>query len=150
MVINEQMFGACDKMKRLRPTNKVRRTLRGSSAGFTLIEVLVALALFGIIAITFAGGLSTASRATITADIRTNAESLARTQMEYVKNQPYEHSDPQSYEQDDVESTDQPGYFISVSAESLHDPDDGIQEIMVTVSHDDRVVITLASYKVNR
>ncbi len=136
--------------RKIRPSEEVRKIFQGSSAGFTLIEVLVALALFGIIAITIAGGLSTASRAVLTADIRTNAESLARTQMEYVKNELYDDSDPQSYEQDDVESTDQPGYFISVSAESLHDPDDGIQEITVTVSHDDRVVITLEGYKVNR
>ncbi len=77
-------------MKRVRLSNKVRRTLGGNSGGFTLIEVLVALALFGIIAITFLGGLTTASRAVFTGDVRTTAESLARTQMEYVKSQPYD------------------------------------------------------------
>ncbi len=78
-------------MKRVRLSNKVRRTLGRGSGGFTLIEVLIALALFGIIAITFLGGLTTASRAVLTGDVRTTAESLARTQMEYVKSQPYDY-----------------------------------------------------------
>jgi hypothetical protein len=67
------------------------------------------------------------------------AESLARTQIEYVKDNnsnPYDFDEPQSYEQDHVESTDCPGYFISVSAEPLHNPDDGIQRITVTVSYE--------------
>lgn len=137
-------------MKRLRLSSKVRKAFQGSSRGFTLIEVLIALALVGIIAIAFLGGLTTASRAVLTADVRTTAESLARTQMEDVKNEAYDYSDPRSYEQDDVESTDHPGYFVSVAAEPLHDLDDGIQKITVIVSHDYEVVITLEGYKVER
>ena len=55
----------------------------------TLIEVVVALALLGIIAVTFLGGLTAAARAALLADVRTTAESLARAQMEYVKSQGY-------------------------------------------------------------
>lgn len=65
--------------------------------GFTLIEVIIAMALLGIIAIAFLGALATASSSIIIADERTTAESLARSQMEYAKNQDY--SDNQwSYE----------------------------------------------------
>ena len=128
-------------------SSKIRKACQGSSGGFTLIEVLIAMALAGIIAIAFLSALSTASMALITADERATAESLARSQMEYVKNQPYDFDDPQSYEHPDVESTDQPGYFISVSAEPLHYPDDGIQKITVIVSRDDKEVITLEDYK---
>ena len=134
-------------MKRVRLSSKIRKACQGSSNGFSLIEVLITLALVGIIAIAFLSALATASMALITADERATAESLARSQMEHVKNQPYDFDDPQSYEQDNVESTDQPGYFISVSAEPLHDPDDGIQKITVTVSRDDEEVITLENYK---
>jgi prepilin-type N-terminal cleavage/methylation domain-containing protein len=77
------------KMKMTRLTDKIQKTLRASSRGFTLIEVLIALALFTIIAFVFAGGLSTASKAVLTADVRTRAESLARTQMESIKEQGY-------------------------------------------------------------
>ena len=160
-------------MKRVRLSNKVRRTPGRSSGGFTLIEVLVALALFGIIAITFLGGLTTASRAVLTGDIRTTAESLARTHMEYVKNQdlstaPWDYeltafhrsrtyNDPEDERptwwdpSEDVPpllSTEHAAYTVEVEAQSLHDDD--IQKITVTVSHEGRVVFTLEGYKISR
>jgi prepilin-type N-terminal cleavage/methylation domain-containing protein len=76
-------------MRKVRVNSKLRKAFRGRSRGFTLIEVLIALALFAIIGIVFAGGLATASRAVLIADVRTRAESLARTQMESVKDQDY-------------------------------------------------------------
>jgi len=57
--------------------------------GFTLIEVLIAVALLSIIAVAFLSGLATASKALFIADERATAESLARSQMEYAKNQDY-------------------------------------------------------------
>ena len=57
--------------------------------GFSLVEVLVALALLGIIGAAFLSGLATASKSILIADERTTAESLARSQMEYVKKQDY-------------------------------------------------------------
>jgi len=76
-------------MKNLRLRRKVARSLGGSSRGVTLIEVLIALALFTIIAIVFISGLTVAARAVFIGDQRTTAESLARAQMEYVKSQAY-------------------------------------------------------------
>jgi prepilin-type N-terminal cleavage/methylation domain-containing protein len=160
-------------MKRLRLASKVRKALQGSSRGFTLIEVLVALALVGIIAIAFLGGLSTASRAVLTADVRTTAESLARTQIEDVKNQDYiDYSDPDREppeyyleideypEHYDIEVEVEPIYTDPETGESspysyneesgAFDGDDGIQKITVVVSHDYEVVVTLVSYKVDR
>ena len=58
--------------------------------GFSLIEVLIALAILGLVAVAFLSGLAIASKSIILADERTTAESLARSQMEYVKQQPYE------------------------------------------------------------
>jgi len=158
----------CKNMKRVRLSNKTRKTLGGSSRGFTLIEMLIALALFAIIAIVFAGGLSTASRAVLTADVRTRAESLARTQMESVKNQDYiDYTDPDRDPEDyDVLTAYPEAYGIEIVAEPIepetYEPyeyieedgvfegDDGIQLITVTVSHDDRQVITLVGYKIDR
>ena len=121
-------------MKRLRLNSQVRKAFQGSSPGFTLVEIVIAIALLGVIAVAILSALSYASTVLIIADSRATAESLARSQVEYVKNQQYDFDDPQSYEQADVEST--PGYFISVSAEPLHAPDDGIQKITVIVSYD--------------
>jgi len=76
-------------MKKLRLSSQARKAFQGSSRGFTLIEVLLAIALLGVIAIAFMSALSTASTVLIIADERTTAESLARRQMEYVKSQGY-------------------------------------------------------------
>ena len=167
-------------MKRVRLSNKVRRTLGGNSSGFTLIEVLVALALFGIIAITFLGGLTTASRAVLTGDIRTTAESLARTQMEYVKNQVYEPA-PDGGEVTYEKISGVPdGYSVcSVSRNDttsdtpvncgpddriiaapwdtdtnepvpIADGDTGLQRIKLIIMHEGQRIFSLESYKVDR
>ena len=57
--------------------------------GFSLIEVIIAIALTGIIAIAVCYALATASKVLFIADERATAESLARQQMEYIKGQPY-------------------------------------------------------------
>jgi prepilin-type N-terminal cleavage/methylation domain-containing protein len=79
----------CGKMKRVRLSSQVRKAFQRRSRGFTLIEVVIAIAILGTIAVTFLGALSTSSLALITADQRATAESLARSQMEFVKNQGY-------------------------------------------------------------
>jgi len=96
--------------------------------GFTAIEVIVALALLGIIAVAFLGGLATASKAIFIADERTTAESLARSQMEYVKSCEYKAyvppPPPLLYTKDGEESSTHPGYFIWIDAFPIH-PDTG-------------------------
>ena len=122
----------------------------GGELGATLIETLVALAILGVIAVTFLSGLATTSRAAIIADEQATAESLARSQMEWVKNADYvygasEYSPaPVPGEQDYI------NYSATITVESLHDPDDGIQKITVTVKHSDKEVIKLEGYKVDR
>ncbi|MGA8848400.1 MAG: type II secretion system protein [Dehalococcoidia bacterium] len=76
-------------MKRVRLNSQVRKAFRGRSRGFTLVEVLVAIALIGIVSVAILGALSTSSKVLSIADERTTAESLARRQMEYIKNQGY-------------------------------------------------------------
>ena len=131
---------------------KFYRLFRHHSRGFTLIEVMIAIALLGIIAVAFLGALSTSSMALIIADERATAESIARTEMEYVKNCEYEYEASPSYEKNDVESPTHPGYFVSIDASPLPPGvDQGIQKITVTVSHQDKPdVLTLEDYKVDR
>jgi prepilin-type N-terminal cleavage/methylation domain-containing protein len=76
-------------MKRLRLSNRLRRAFRGSSRGFSLIEVSIAIALIGVLAVAILGSLSYASTVLIITDRQATAESLAKSQMEYVKSQNY-------------------------------------------------------------
>ena len=76
-------------MKKLRLNNRVRKAFQGSSRGFSLIEVSIAIALIGILAVAIMGALSYASTVLIMTDRQATAESLAKSQMEYVKNQEY-------------------------------------------------------------
>jgi prepilin-type N-terminal cleavage/methylation domain-containing protein len=159
-------------MKQARLRNKTREVLRGRSPGFTLIEVLIALALFAIIGIVFAGGLTTASKAVLVADVRTRAESLARTQMESIKDEGYNSTytkisiagvtdssgsylicscngtSPQAL---NCDSTDR---IIAVPWDSATNnattSDTGLQKITLVIKHDGTEVTRLEGYKVDR
>ncbi len=122
--------------------------------GFSLTEVLIALAILGIIGVGFLSGLATASKVLFTADERTTAESLAQSYMEYIKKQTYD--DTNNPPQYSLLSGIPDGYTLAITAERL-DPvgdgtanDDGIQKITVVVQHHGNDVITLVKYKINR
>jgi prepilin-type N-terminal cleavage/methylation domain-containing protein len=164
------------KKKKVGPSSKPGEAFQGRSPGFTLIEVLIALALFAIIAIVFAGGLATASRAVLIADVRTRAESLARTQMEAVKNPSCDYveapdggvgnyyakiSIPQGYSICSLnlttgiavkcDPTDPVlGWPWDSEANKPVDVDNGLQKITLVIEHDGSEVITLEGYKVDR
>ena len=76
-------------MKRLRLRSKVRTAFQGRSRGLTLVELVIAMALMGIIAVAFLGGLSNAIVILSVAKQRSTAESLAYTQIEHVKSLDY-------------------------------------------------------------
>jgi prepilin-type N-terminal cleavage/methylation domain-containing protein len=132
---------------------------RGSEQGMSLIEVLVALAILGAVAVVFLIGLTTSSKAAMASQNRVVAESLAKSQMENIKSSTYDDvNDQPNYET--AKLTDIPdGYDINISAVRLDadpalppddpdDDDDGIQEITVTVTHNGEAALTIASYKV--
>ena len=119
-------------------------------SGVTLLETVVALAILGTIAVTFLSGLLTSSRAALTADEHATAISLAQSQMEWAENATYlPHAN--SYSPAPIPSgSDYTDYSATISAESLHEPDDGIQKITVTIKRSGEEVITLEGYKVYR
>ena len=154
-------------MKRVRLSSQVGKALRGSSRGFSLIEVLVAIALMGTIAIAILSALSTASLALFTADKRATADSLARSQMEYVKNQDYadaEEGDPIYDEIIPIPdgyticSVNRDGVIVNVvigvpwdsednKPNEPADEDDGLQRIKLVIKNSGKAVITLEGYK---
>lgn len=126
--------------------------------GFNLMEVALAMALLGIVAVAYLGALATGSRAIIIADERATAESLARTQMEDVRQQPYDGDNNPPIYSTILDIPD--GYDITVSAERL-DPygdgttnDDGIQSITVLIEHtlggETKAIFSLEGYRAFR
>jgi len=115
--------------------------------GFSLIEILISIAIMGILAVAFLGGLGTASKALFIADERETAMNLAQSQMEYILEQDY----ATSYTAAEIPS-EYAGY--TVAPPTVQDLGDGnIQRISIIVSHHGKQVITstnstLQGYKV--
>ena len=122
----------------------------GHESGISLIETVVALAIIGTVAVTFLSGLATTFKAAFTADERATAVSLARSQMEWAKNANYTDNATQYSLAPIPSAKDYTNYSATIAAEPLHDPDDGIQKITVTVKHSGERVIKLEGYKVDR
>lgn len=117
--------------------------------GFTLVETLGAMTIFGIVAVVFLMGLSVSSKTLMVSHERVTAENIAKSQVEDTRIQPY------SLEATNYPSISLPqelvneSYSVNVDAEPLNNPDDGIQEITVTVSRDSQVIFTLVNYKLS-
>ena len=123
-------------------------------SGFSLIEVLLSLGLIGVFAVSVPSALSGASKATMTMDERTTAETLARSQMDYIQNQPYDsvNATPQYNAISNIPAS----YSIVTPFATRLDPrgdgtsqDDGLQQITVTVRRNGEDVYTLVDFKVN-
>jgi prepilin-type N-terminal cleavage/methylation domain-containing protein len=112
--------------------------------GFTLIEVLVALAILGVITVTFLHGLSIASHGVAISDERETAKNLAESQMEYVKSQAY--ADSYAIAPIPSEYTD---YSVDIIVSDIASRDGNIQNITVLVKHQNEQVLRLESYKLN-
>jgi len=122
----------------------------GRESGVTLIETVVALAILGIIAVAFLNGLTNASKAAFTADEQSTAESLAQSQKEWARTVTYVYSATEYSPAPIPGGKDYINYSATIAADPLHDPDDGIQKITVTVKHSDKGVIKLEGYKADR
>lgn len=119
-------------------------------SGMTLLETLVALAILGAVAVTFLGGLATTSRAAFINDERATTESLARSQMEWCKNADYDDSAAQYPSAPIPDHRDYVDYSATITAEPLHNPDEGIQKITVIIKRSGKEITRLEGYKVDR
>ena len=119
-------------------------------SGATLIEAVVALAVLGTIGVTFLSGLTITSKAAFISDERATSESLAQSQMEWVKNASYSYNATGYTSAPVPSSKDYLNYSATIIAAPLHNPDDGIQRITVTVKRDDETTMKLEGFKVDR
>jgi prepilin-type N-terminal cleavage/methylation domain-containing protein len=127
------------------------------SSGFTLVEVLVALAIVALIGVAILGSLQLATKSASQDQIRETARNFATAQLEYIKNLPYDSTTPSdqlTYAPANM-STQYPGYSVNVTATRVHpvgstDPnDEGVQKITLAVTHSGSGVITLEGFKAN-
>lgn len=116
-----------------------------SQKGFTLLEVLVAVAIVGITAVFFFMGFTTSSKSTFIIDERETAKNLAESQLENVKDQDY----AVSYNASSGLLDEYPGYSANISVSAVASRDGNIQKITVTITHQGKEVTSLEGYKVN-
>jgi len=153
--------------------------LREDSRGELLIEVLIGLAILGLISVVFIGGLYTSLQSARVADEASNSLTIAKSQIEYVRVQDYDEEDwdldddwEYSVTTTESSSTDAPswwataqppaldaeyeGYLVTVTGVTGVDvdgdgsPDLGIRVITASVFHHGEQVFALSNYEVNR
>ncbi len=121
--------------------------------GTTLVEVLVAVAILGVVGVGFIWGMTSVTKTVPMVDDKVTALSLAESQMEYIRNQPY----GWFYETVDAP----PGMHIvtpmafdfDANGDNLiNQDDDFIQQIRIAiwvpeVNGGSKVVITLEEYR---
>ena len=148
----------------------MKQTLH-KQGGFTLIEVLISMALLGIIATAFLVAVSTATKATFITDERATAESIARSQLEYIKQQDYLPADPNSeaiytmitidtnafpeytiwsYNRDNELTEDIIGIPWDTQSGIYTDIDGGVQNIVLVIKHYDDEIFTIEGLKAER
>jgi len=114
--------------------------MRGEK-GFSLIEVLIAIAILAIIGIGILNGLGGSSIATFVTDNRETAKNLAEAQMEYVKKQQY----ATSYAVAPIPA-EYANFSATINAVALQDAN--IQKITVAIANQGEFVLSLEGYKV--
>lgn len=113
-----------------------------SEKGNSLIEVIVSLALLGVIAVMFLGGVVNSTKARVEVDSRTSAKILAESVIDSVKKMNYDTS--YNFTIPEEFST----YSANLTVASM--ANGNMQKLTVSVSHLGRQVLTLEDYKVNR
>jgi len=129
--------------------------VRNSQKGFLLIEILVGLALMGIIAVGFTNGLSTTFKGVAVSQERVTAESLAKSQIEYIKVQDYipvAEYDPVTncYELIDIPADlDAAGYTVEItSPEAIISEVIELQSVTVVVKRNGEGKMSISVYRV--
>jgi prepilin-type N-terminal cleavage/methylation domain-containing protein len=116
--------------------------------GFTLIEILIAMTILGIVSVGFLSALTTSSRASIATDQMDSGRVIAQAQMEWVKSQKYLSAG--NYTLNDSLMTQYPGYSVAITALAAAQRDTNIQKVTITVTHNGKVVATLQDCKTKR
>jgi len=133
-----------------------KRRIGRNQSGFTLIEAVIGTALLVMVGAAVLTGISTAFKASATADKISTALALAQSQIEYIQTQDYQCADGAGNAAYTTVSVIPSNYSISISAISIDAttglvsvPDAGLQKITVVVTQlNNPNPVTLVGYKV--
>lgn len=120
--------------------------LRGEE-GIGLVEALIAVGILGLALTALLSAVSTGSMAVSRTEERVTAENLARSQLEYTKSQPYQPLPGASYPTVTPSPDD---YAVAVTADVAPGGDSSIEKITVTVTRNDKELLVVEDYKVDR
>jgi len=126
--------------------------------GFSLIEILVALAILAAVAVVFLLGISTSSKAVMVSQESVALDSLAKSEVEYVKSNTYRSGvweyelpgNPPSWDPARSLPDGYAGFSVHVSATPVHDPDDGVQTLTVSVARNGQTEYTMTALNAAR
>jgi prepilin-type N-terminal cleavage/methylation domain-containing protein len=121
----------------------IYKRFRNNQKGTSFIEVVIALALLGIISVAFLSALATTSNTRAFSNRHTAARILATSQMDSIRQQNY------SFSYDPVPI---PPEYVGFSTDIVIDNfnNGNIQKITVTVTHHNEEIAKLESYKAIR
>jgi len=149
----KSFLGGIKKCGRRAGLKKLVRDQRG----WSLVEVLVAVAILAVIGVAFLSALSTGYMALVIADEDTVAESLTRTEFESIKNAGYpirlvaENPNPALSEFLSHRSVLNDLYAVDIEIAELADESQErpVQIITVHISHQGERVLSTQTYKVD-
>ena len=129
------------------------RSAWSNSLGISLIEMIIALAMFSSAGTAVLLGVSAAHTSSTVVEGSAVAENLARNQMEYVFTQPYEAVGtpyPSVADDSSLNITVPSGFGVSAMPQIYATPDafsGSIQKVVVTVTRDGQSILVLESLR---
>ncbi|MFQ5860467.1 MAG: prepilin-type N-terminal cleavage/methylation domain-containing protein [Dehalococcoidia bacterium] len=125
------------------------RKLLRNQQGISLLELVIAIGILGLVGTAFLSALFTGSTVTGTVDEQLEADALARSVLEDVKSQPFDETAPYEYAST---VTPAPGYsYINpLVAVACNSDIATCQQISAVVSRDGAPMLQVSTYKVKR